>query len=191
MSHNIKHFTYAEKENKNRIQKDLDTYVSHETWQEGGHGTGGIRWLDAVCKSREEAEQYIEKHDRGWYDCLAVRYEAPIQFTSKKLEELKQAVITSYKVYEDRANMNYPSTLTSEFIGCKSCGSRLNRAKMAAKPDGNKCPVCREDLRTDTILKSIETAKNKWKRVTAQKEEYINSHAKKERRWLVKIEYHT
>ena len=74
MSHNIQHYDYPENVDQKKVFRDLAKYVQHEAWQEGGH-LNEIRWLDAKpLPSRDDAEEFLNKHDKGWYDCLAVRY---------------------------------------------------------------------------------------------------------------------
>lgn len=74
MGHNIQHYDYPENVDRKKVFADLSNYVRHEAWQEGGH-LNEIRWLDAKpLPSRDDAEEFLNKHDKGWYDCLAVRY---------------------------------------------------------------------------------------------------------------------
>ena len=74
MGHNIQHYDYPENVDQKKVFRDLANYVQHEAWQEGGH-LNEIRWLDAKpLPSRDDAEEFLNKHDKGWYDCLAVRY---------------------------------------------------------------------------------------------------------------------
>jgi hypothetical protein len=189
MSHNIEHYDYAENASKEKIQKDLNTYVSHRTWQEGGHGIPKIRWNDVVCESYEEAEKWIESHDSGWYDCLAVKYKEPVRDMVKpvKLVEIEKKISETGTLYHQRSSVLYPKARTSEFIGCQNCGSRLASKYL----NTNFCPVCKTDLRPETTLKAIHSAKARWEKAQEDKEEYIKKHSKKEIRWLVKIEYHT
>ena len=189
MGHNIEHYTYKENVSKKKIQAELDNYVKHCTWQEGGSGTGGIRWIDhVVCKNYEEAKEYIEKHDRGWYDCLAVRYYEYINAPDNvKLKELHDASQAAMNEWGKRDHALYPAALTSSLITCKRCGSKLSREWLHK----NVCPVCGVDLRPEHIMKSIEAAKNKYLRAHEKEEEYRQKHLKKEPYWLVKIEYHT
>lgn len=44
--------------------------------QEGDYHSplDGMRFTDTVLANREEAERWIEAHDRGWYDNLAIRF---------------------------------------------------------------------------------------------------------------------
>ncbi len=189
MGHNIEHYDYHENVSKNQVQKDLDTYVSHCTWQEGGGGIDPIRWNDFICEDYDSAVKWIEKHDKGWYDCLAVKYKEPIRTKEKsaKVIELEKKVSETGKLYNDRCNVLYPKTRTSEYIGCGKCGSRLASKYL----NTNHCPVCHADLRPETTLKAIAAAKAKWNRAQDSLFEYIKNHSKKEIRWLVKIEYHT
>ena len=185
--HNIEHYNYPEKVNKKEVQAELNDYVSHETWQEGGGGIDPIRWNDYVCSSYKEAEEWIKKHDKGWYDQVAVKYYSPIKTKTAKVDELEVKILDSYRIYTERNNACYPKTRTSEFIGCSKCKSRLATKYLS----GNFCPVCHADLRPESTLKSIIAAENKWKNAVKMREEYIDKHSKKEIRWLVKIEYHT
>ena len=73
--HNIRYFDYHCSHSKKQIEKHLNHFVAMEDWQEGASGLPSpIRWIDRVCKNYEEAEEYIKSHDRGWYDCLAIKY---------------------------------------------------------------------------------------------------------------------
>lgn len=75
MAHNTKHLDYHCSVSQKQVQKKLDYYVATEDYQEGASGLPQpIRWINHLCKNRDEAMEYIESHDRCWYDCLAVQY---------------------------------------------------------------------------------------------------------------------
>lgn len=75
MAHNIKHLDYHCSVSQKQVQKRLDNYVACEDYEEGASGLPQpIRWINHLCKNRDEAMEYIKSHDRGWYDCLAVQY---------------------------------------------------------------------------------------------------------------------
>ena len=75
MAHNVKHLDYHCSVSQKQVQKRLDQYVALADYEEGATGLGSpIRWINHLCKDREEALEYIESHDRGWYDQLAVQY---------------------------------------------------------------------------------------------------------------------
>lgn len=189
MSHNVEHFTYPEKVNKQKVQAELDDYVAHEDWQEGCTGLfHQIRWLDGtVYKDYQEAHEAIEKLDRGAYDQLAVKYYYHHEIKDQKYGELQDKCAETHTQYESRNRALYAQTVTAAFIGCKSCGSRLARIKLRS----NFCPVCGADLRPEHILKSVAAAKNRWDRAQESLKEYRVKKGKKEILWLVKIEYHT
>lgn len=188
--HNIEYFTYEENIKRDWVQKELDHYVSCETYKEGGNGLGkNIRWLESVgiCKDYDEAESCIRDHDRKWYDQLAVRYYEPARgFSDKKLEELRAKERAALDSYHEKDSV-WAKGLKAEYIGCKKCGSRIRKQYIRT----NHCPVCTSDLRPETTLKAVKAAENRWKKAQAVVNSYICDHAKKTVKWLVKIEYHT
>lgn len=187
--HNIEYFTYPKAVNKAKVQKDLDNYVAHEDWQEGCTGLyHNIRWLDnKIYDTPEEAHKALEELDRGNYDQIAVLYQNSHTPDDAKMKELNQKLEIAYSEYQRRDRLLYSQIVTSAFIGCKTCGSRLARKFMTT----NKCPVCHAEMRPDHMMKSISSAKNKWDRAQREVKEYIRKKGKKEILWLVKIEYHT
>ena len=190
MSHNVEMYSYPEKVNRDKVKRELDNYVAHADWQEGCSGLcRDIRWMDAYAPlpDREAAQRFIEEHDRGSYDQLAVRYYAALPFTDSKRKLLEQRQKEAYAEWEKRDDAVYPKTLKSAYLGCKGCGSRLSTKHLR----GNKCPVCGKDLRPESTLKSIAAAKARWERAGALLQQHIQTHARKEICWLVKIEYHT
>ena len=75
MGHEIRYLDYNENADRKKVQNELDTYVQKECWKEGSSGLlNPIRWLDHICADREEAVDYVQSHDKGWYDQLAVKY---------------------------------------------------------------------------------------------------------------------
>lgn len=190
MSHNIEYFEYPYGISRDKVKKELDAYVAHADWQEGCSGLNNpIRWINGkTYDTYEEAEAAIKRYDNGWYDNVAVPYyrtgemqaDAKYNELSKKSDDLR-------KEFDQRMAKLYPATLTSDFIGCKNCGSRLSRKHLHT----NFCPVCEKDLRPEYMLKSIEAARSRMNKATDAAAEYLRKKAKKEVWWLVKIEYHT
>jgi len=200
MSHEVIYRTYSESINKKEVERDLNCYVSQATWQEGGGGLDKpIRWLDVVCENYDEAEKYIEKSDRGWYDQLAVKYkEYPRVDESKltKYNQLKEKYIQAYKKLDELQNTNHFANLKAAYISCPTCGSKINREYYSAKRMSckvNHCPICSANMLKDTALKQIEAAKVKYEKLRKDAdEEYTKQQLKNKPRinWLVKIEYH-
>lgn len=194
MSHNIKYADYPENCNKAKVEKDWNTYVAHEDWQEGASGLPSpIRWIDQVCDSYEDAHRYIEEHDKGWYDQLAVKYRHyPTLVKTKKLLDLEQrSTALSKKLYDEECKVR-TKEMKSAYVSCKKCGSKLSTEFL----NSNFCPLCHNDLRSPTTLNSIKRLKEQAKAVKkAADEEYRKCCEKQKKkaeiRWLVKVEYHT
>lgn len=188
--HNIEYFTYPENVKKDIVQKELDHVVACEDYKEGCKGLGQpIRWLEnlGICADYESAEKLLRVNDRGWYDQLAVRFYEPIPFKGKAVDELAERAQKAGDAYRKADNAVWASGFKSEYVGCRSCGSKLKRELLRT----NLCPVCRADLRPDSTLKLIDVARNKWRLAQMAHDGYIKQHAKKCVKWLVKIEYHT
>ena len=74
MGHTVTYYEYPETVDRKKIEADLSTYVEKECWQDGGH-MSKIRWFnDAPCAIEDEAREKIGQLDKGWYDCLAVKF---------------------------------------------------------------------------------------------------------------------
>ena len=189
MSHNIEHFTYPKNVNKAQVQKNLDNYVAHADWQEGCTGLyNNIRWLDnKVYESEDEAREAIKKMDRGCYDQLAVLFQNHQTPDDEKVRELNSKAAMACHEWNRRDRILYAETVTSTFIGCKKCGSRLARVMLCS----NSCPVCHAELRPEHMIKSVASAKSKWDKAQRDVAEYIKKKGKTDVMWLVKIEYHT
>ncbi len=189
--HNVHFGDYPENVCKKSVQKEWDDYARHEDWQEGCSGLPqNIRWIDYVCGSREEAENYIEKHDNGWYDQLAVKYLDRIAPTTKAYKDLIARRDAIFATLQERQNkVHYSSQNTkAEYVTCKHCGSRLSTKHIKS----NSCPLCGMDLRPASALSAIDTSKKMYNEVLKKiKAVEVKSNKKGKVRWLVKIEYHT
>lgn len=194
--HNIEYFTYKENVDRRKVVNSLNDYVAHQDWQEGCGGLyRDIRWLEVELGTYEDAIKYIESHDRGDYDNLAVKYKSyanvEIKLT-KACENLKTKIadLTEKKrTYETQHGVH---NFKSSYIGCSRCGSKVNREYLK----GNRCPVCGEDLRGKTTLDTLKRYDERIKEANeALKEEQLKNQKKYEKKaetkWVVKIEYHT
>lgn len=194
MSHNIHHFDYPADVSKDEVFQQLNNFVRCEDWGEGGH-LHPIRWLsEPPLDSRYDAEQYIEKNDKGWYDCLAVRYREPKPgMQSKAYLDLQQRFRKADMRYREMNQEVYATTITSAFIGCKNCGSKLSRKHLLSCNRGNYCPVCNADLRPASTLEKIRKAHASMLEIGKKMDMEKCRMARRngEVRWLVKIEYHT
>ncbi len=188
--HNVILWDYSINCNKREVQAECDHYAAMEDWQEGCSGVEPIRWLEnEVCLTRDDAEKRIDELDKGWYDCLAVKYRVPK--TSKTLKNAKQRsrqanqALTELKSKLEDELKNAKSAM----IGCKSCKSSIARKYLKT----TRCPVCHAELLSPTALGRIESAKARLDKALGAviEAEKANSKKSSEMRWLVKFEYHT
>lgn len=191
MSHEIRHFEYKDNIKRDWVQGELDNFVKHEDWQEGCSGLAApIRWCEQViCDSYDDAEKWIEEHDRGYYDQLAVRFRDTSSAKSKKISELESKLREASIGWRDAETQRYADTVKSSFVGCKKCGSKLAREYLR---NTNLCPLCRTDFRSPTTLASIAAKKEKMEHIRqmlADEKKKVGS-KNGEVKWLVKIEYH-
>ena len=111
---------------------------------------------------------------------------------TKKAEELQRRIKETQDKAEKYARENSIHTHTSEFRGCKKCGSKISSAYIKS----NYCPVCKEDLRPATTLETLKKYQEKISQLKKEiKEEEKKLQKKMEKqatiKWLVKIEYNT
>lgn len=197
--HNILTQSYPENVDKKKVQADWDHYAAMEDWQEGSTGVSPIRWLDTDPKNGlEKAEEYIREKDRGWYDCLAVRYyEDVVVKPTKSMENAKAAKNAAEKHYAElqkKINDDFFNA-RSATVGCAECGSKLNR-KYLKKPT---CPLCGRNLLSETATQRLMNAHDKIGAASAKVAQLYKSEKQKAEKaiknrkvkWLVKIEYHT
>lgn len=72
MGHCICTAEYPIKVSKRQIERDCSRVAEYEGDYEQ---KVTVRWIDTLTfKNRDEAKKYIDTHDRGWYDNLAVRF---------------------------------------------------------------------------------------------------------------------
>lgn len=197
MSHTVRMDDYPVTCNKKKVEESYNAAARIAGRAEGSGGLGTkIRWndLQRPLESREEAEQWIHDHDDGWYDQLAVTYYDidPNRLTSVKYKSLYERFLKENTKVNDLERTLYPKTISAAFIGCKTCGSKLNKEFLLT----NKCPVCGEDLRPKAMLNNIKWHKNKAKEILSERNEELNrlrTKAMKSKecvRWLVKVEWH-
>lgn len=184
MMHNIQYWSYEEECDRGMVMAEVEGYAERE----GDGYSGPIKWHDEVqpLKNRDEAEKWIQEHDRGWYDDHAVRYFDNSQVVTKKIEDLqKQFSETVLKIskYEREHSIK---NLKAEYIGCQKCGSRLKRSLIV----GECCPLCRIDLRSETTKKALEGYHNKQMKIIEKIKEEQEKHSGTVK-WLVKFEFHS
>lgn len=170
-------------------KKDIQEAMNCEAAYDHSSLDKAIRFYDDVLPNYDEAKKFIQNHDSGWYDQLAVQYlDLPQGFSSKTLDALDAKLGEASKALRAAVDTVTVIQVKAQYIGCKSCGSKLNKKFLKS----NFCPICHADMRSETQLQKIQRLQDKVDALTAQYSEERKKLAKKHgvRKWLVKIEYH-
>lgn len=193
--HNIYYSVIDDTEKaKKECEADWNECAEREGGSSGLHYP--IRWEKTICKDYDEAMEYIEQHDNGWYDQLAVRfYEYPEIKGSKAYDNLKERLKKANEKYIALKEKIHYKGVKSKFVSCKTCESKLNSEYFGTSLK-NVCPICHNDLRPLTTLETLENYKNnveKLKKEIKAEEDKLNLKMKNKAtvKWLVKVEYHT
>ena len=193
MGHSIQFDVFPMSMSKGEIFAEVDEVALCQ----GDSGSGldkDIRWYDNdIQESEEEAEAFINEHDTGWYDQLAVPFRKVNQehLTTKKTLDLKRRIADLEEVYYTKNSNIHYANVKSKTIACKTCESKLATAYLRS----NHCPLCRSELRPDSVLKDLESKAEKLKALRQQlKDEEKKLAAKAIKHstlmWLVKTEFH-
>ena len=195
MGHCTCHDVFPMNLSKDEIFYQVNEVAIRESDHEGGNGLPcGIRWYDQeIQNSRKEAEVFIDKHDKGFYDQLAVPFRQVNEdkLTNQKTIELKQKISELEKNYQQKNNNIHYKGVKSKTVTCKKCSSKLATAYLYA----NHCPLCLEELRPESVLKDLENKKTKieqLKQKLKEEEKRLNDKNIKNSTlmWLVKTEFH-
>ena len=186
MGHVINHFSFeVDKYSKEQIATEIQDHVHRER----SSLDSAIRWFDPICDDEKAAKEYLEAHDKGWYDNLAVRYRTiALGITSAKRDSLaEQRRELSNKIRELESRV-YAKEFKAQLTTCKHCGSKLNKDYLKS----NFCPLCHADMRSQTILDNLQKLKDKRDALDQKIRDEESKLAKKHGIvcWLVKFEYH-
>ena len=201
MSHNPTYRSYPYTENTAKIENEIAEYVHHACWQEGGSLTP-IRWMNSmVFNSLEEARQWLEDTDNGWYDNRAVVYKdyqnVKTPKRTKKYEDLMRRLKENQEKLRKATTEGHYDNVKSALISCRNCGSKIAKAYLKGK---NFCPVCRESMLPPTKVNQIkryeEIIEDIKKQITEENIAYNKKLenvkvSKKDLKWLVYYDYHT
>lgn len=188
MGHQIHYASFETKTDKNIIENECTRYANR-------YGDGlpsALEFLNKTFDCYDDAEEYLEKHDKE-YRNFAVKYKDNNLFKpSAKLNALRERLGKANKDYYEFANKFHFADHKSETVGCKHCGSKIALKYLR----GNCCPVCRTDMRPDSVKERIESMKKKAEELQKQYDVLWKEENKKQlknatEKWLVKIEFHT
>lgn len=179
--HNVDPYEHSEDGNIWNIDVYDGTLNGDRAWHE-----------DMVYACRQDAIDAIERMDKGFYDDHAVLFYDvdslkptaamnAIKRRQDETEKKREALIADSHAWTGRK---------SKYVTCEGCGSRLNVERLRSMRTC-VCPLCRNDLRSETVLNRIKAYDEKIKELRGK---YANEMKKLKSKaavkWLVKMEVH-
>lgn len=143
---------------------------------------------EMILDSYDEAIERINGLDCGWYDDHGVLYRSYSNVKpSKAYEQASEALEKTIAARKDYVEKNDIHNRKSSSVTCPECGSRLTLSYLR----GNGCPLCKTDLRSETVQNRIKSFDKKISDLNKKCSELEKKQAgKAELRWLVKLEFH-
>lgn len=155
--------------------KDIVTsYVRHNADLEEFPGMGCSLPFKVVTgktfESFDAAETYSDEISSVWY--RKYHLVVPFRDTSeaketKKIQDLRRRIKETEEKNSAYLEAHKVSNLKAAYIGCQKCGSKINKEYMK---NSNRCPVCGQDLRSETTKKTLATYEKKIKDLKKQME---------------------
>jgi hypothetical protein len=189
-------------ENEKDILPTAEEFALYNSDQEEGgyggkyHGNMNINHREPFA-NYQEAYDYIERYtqDKFYYDMAVRFYDNESLPSTKKENQLKAKIQIETQILKDYILKNKLTNRKSAFFGCPTCGSKIARQYFENPKFPERiiveCPVCKTDLRSETVLKRIKTLEEKLiklkKELTFEKCKHKKGTPIK---WLVKIEVH-
>lgn len=195
MGHSIQFYTFDVNENKNKITGIANEDAIYESDSRSGLSSE-IRFIENnIYEDKEKAHEAIEKLDKGWYDQLAVKfYEYAKVKDTKKILNLEDNIAKKNQELNEYRNKNAIKNRKSKLVSCPKCESKINKNYVSdLSHNWNNCPLCSENLSSETVKKSIA---NKILKIDEMSNNLVslkkenNKKGKKTVKWLVKTEYH-
>lgn len=187
MGHYLDYMSFPKNTKESEMYKARMDCIEDNGERENGHllsHDSGFKLHNIVCDSYDEAVEKINSLDNGWYDDHGVMYKS-YKGQSKAMVSNRDKVKEVRIKKNEYIEANDIHNRTSETITCPKCKSRLNLSYVR----GNNCPLCRTDLRSNTVLKRIEAFDSKIKELDKKYAEFEKKQ-KYEVMWLVKLEFH-
>ena len=175
---------------KANVVAEIDNVIQKETYHKKGCGlVNEIRFFDTIFPNYEEAKRFIDMHDEGWHDTIAVKYRRmPEGRDTKKLQGLREKTSGAFIEYQTENSKLVADETKGQYVVCKGCGSKLSKDLLK----DNICPLCKIDMRSDATLNKIAKLKENIKKLDGEIEEEVQkiTDTYEEIYWLVKYEYH-
>ena len=217
----IDFLSFPYKTNKNQILAEIQEWAACNVDRGenpfGSYHNNFIFEDNREFKTRKEAESYLNSLGKN-IDRGVIYYEYPkISPTAliKKIDEQIQKIANQAIKF---GNSHTVQSQKSDFIGCKTCNSKVNKSYLRSRASASrrpgeeteflicdnkaelyvyyqKCPVCEKDLRADYIISQMNDYKKKIDDLLIKRAKLVmaqndKNFSKAEKFWLCKVEVH-
>ena len=163
--------------------------------ERGGRGYDylDVRFTDRVFNSFDDAKEYLDG-TFGNYRQIAVKYKKyPKVEPNKVITDLDRR-IDEYNKRCNELNKAHYAKVAQKTVKCKKCGSSIS-TEYCGRTYYNSCPVCRADLRPESVLKKLADYEKtindlKKRRKEEEKKQNQKNVSKAELMWAVACEVH-
>lgn len=197
MGHCCQILTFSEKVSKKEISERCGRWATCncDLEERGGFGydTLDVHFTEKIFDCYEDAEQYLES-TFGDYREIAVRYKKyPKLEPNKAIEDLKRR-LDEYQKRICKIDVPHYANVTQSTVKCKNCGSSLS-TKYCGKTYNNLCPVCKAELRPESVMKKRDSYKKtlselQQKLKAEDRKQNQKNASKAEMFWAVACEVH-
>ena len=186
-------------DDKKKIQRECDEWGNYncDPYERGGRYGGlgySIRFTSKVFDTYEQAEEYLDSTFGNYSQTAVQYYEYPSHNKTSAEQRIEDKLKKAEKALHELEDTPHYKGVKSQYITCPSCGSKI-ATKLCGETWYNTCPVCRMDIRPQSVIDRKNTLKKTIseanKELRAEKQKNDQKLKKKAKLcWAVACEVH-
>lgn len=147
------------------IRRDVRNNGDTEEFPNLGEDLLPIVQRKMICKSYEDAKELADSLNwKREYNLLIPFKDLDSIKETKKMQNLHERIKKEETKLNEYVKKTDCKNYKSKYIGCPQCGSKINKEYIY----NCRCPVCREDLRSETTKNTINRYKDNIKKITKE-----------------------
>ena len=147
------------------IRRDVRNNGDTEEFPNLGEDLLPIVQRKMICKSYEDAKELADSLNwKREYNLLSPFKDLDSIKETKKMQNLHERIKKEETKLNEYVKTTDCKNYKSKYIGCPQCGSKINKEYIY----NCRCPVCREDLRSETTKNTINRYKDNIKKITKE-----------------------
>ena len=147
------------------IRRDVRNNGDTEEFPNLGEDLLPIVQRKMICKSYDDAKELADSLNwKREYNLLIPFKDLDSIKETKKMQNLHERIKKEETKLNEYVKKTDCKNYKSKYIGCPQCGSKINKEYIY----NCRCPVCREDLRSETTKNKINRYKDNIKKITKE-----------------------